>query len=225
MPYKTWLYLRIVTSNIPEPTANVSSGDLPKAMQQISELIKEQEALMEESFDQSLNSAQADQKTPGSGPINAGEEQENLRKQLENVMKEIAESENPIPESLGRADRAMRQASRELNRNRPDRAQTAQGRVIEELSKAAESLDKMHSGDGPSQMAGRNRDNTNRDQRDPLGRVPPGQGSSPGGDVGIPNEPDTTKARKIAKQLYKKAEKSIEDSIERKYVDSLLDWY
>ena len=29
----------------------------------------------------------------------------------------------------------------------------------------------------------------------------------------------------IAKQLYKKAEKSIENSIERKYVDSLLDWY
>ena len=208
-----------------EALGEEESADRPKAMQQISELIKEQEALMEESFDQSLNSAQADQKTPGSGPINAGEEQENLRKQLENVMKEIAESENPIPESLGRADRAMRQASRELNRNRPDRAQTAQGRVIEELSKAAESLDKMHSGDGPSQMAGRNRDNTNRDQRDPLGRVPPGQGSSPGGDVGIPNEPDITKARKIAKQLYKKAEKSIEDSIERKYVDSLLDWY
>ena len=208
-----------------EALGEEESADQPKAMQQISELIKEQEALMEESFDQSLNSAQADQKTPGSGPINAGEEQENLRKQLENVMKEIAESENPIPESLGRADRAMRQASRELNRNRPDRAQTAQGRVIEELSKAAESLDKMHSGDGPSQMAGRNRDNTNRDQRDPLGRVPPGQGSSPGGDVGIPNEPDITKARKIAKQLYKKAEKSIEDSIERKYVDSLLDWY
>ena len=55
---------------------------------------------MEESFDQSLNSAQADQKSPGSGPVNAGEEQENLRKQLENVMKEIAESDNPIPESL-----------------------------------------------------------------------------------------------------------------------------
>jgi len=208
-----------------EALGDEESPDQPRAMQQISEMIQEQEALMEESFDQSLNSAQADQKTPGSGPVNAGEEQENLRKQLENVMKEIAESDNPIPESLGRADRAMRQASRELNRNRPDRAQAAQGRVIEELSKAAESLDKMHSGNGPSQMAGENRENTSRDQRDPLGRVPPGQGSSPGGDVGIPNEPDITKARKIAKQLYKKAEKSVEDSIERKYVDSLLDWY
>ena len=34
-----------------------------------------------------------------------------------------------------------------------------------------------------------------------------------------------SKARKIAKELYKKAEKSLEGSIERKYVDSLLDWY
>ena len=30
---------------------------------------------------------------------------------------------------------------------------------------------------------------------------------------------------KIAKELYKKAESSIKGSIERKYVDSLLDWY
>ena len=195
------------------------------AMQQISELIEQQEALMEDSFDQSMNAAQADQKTPGSGPVNAGKEQEVLRKQLEEVMKEIAESENPIPEELGRADRAMRHASRELNRNRPDRAQTAQGRAIEELRKAAENIEKMHSSDGPSQMAGNNEQNRSRDKRDPLGRVPPGQGSSPGGDVGLPNEPDFTKARRIAKQLYSKAEKSEEGTVERRYVDSLLDWY
>ncbi|PPR29725.1 MAG: hypothetical protein CFH32_01018, partial [Alphaproteobacteria bacterium MarineAlpha9_Bin2] len=197
----------------------------PMAMQQISEMIEEQQALMENSFEQSLNSAQADQKTPGSGPINAAKEQEALRKQLEDVMKEIAESETPIPEELGRADRAMKQAARDLNRNRPDRAQSAQGRAIEELKKAAESIDKMHSGKGPSQISGKNRESTSRDQRDPLGRVPPGQGSSPGGDVGLPTDRDITKARKIAKELYKKAEKSLEGSIERKYVDSLLDWY
>ena len=96
---------------------------------------------------------------------------------------------------------------------------------IEELKKAAESIDKMHSGKGPSQISGKNRESTSRDQRDPLGRVPPGQGSSPGGDVGLPTDRDITKARKIAKELYKKAEKSLEGSIERKYVDSLLDWY
>ena len=68
-------------------------------------------------------------------------------------------------------------------------------------------------------------DNRSRDRRDPLGRVPPGQGSSPGGDVGLPNEPDITRARKIAKQLYLKAEESLEGTVERRYVDSLLDWY
>ena len=44
--------------------------------------------------------AQADQKTPGSGPVNAGKEQEMLRKQLEDVMHEISESDNPMPEEL-----------------------------------------------------------------------------------------------------------------------------
>ena len=197
----------------------------PMAMQQISEMMQEQEALMEDSFEQSLNAAQADQKTPGSGPANAGQKQETLRQQLEDVMHEISESDNPVPEELGRAERSMRQAQKELQRGRPDRAQVAQGRAIEQLKKAAEKMDKMHSGNGPSQMAGDSNGNSDRDSRDPLGRVPPGQGNSPGGDVGIIMESDNTKAKKIVKQLYKKAENSIKGSIERNYVDSLLDWY
>jgi len=198
--------------------------DAPMAMQQISEMMEEQEALMEESFEQSMN-AQADQKTPGSGGVAGQEEQESLRKKLEDVTKEIGESDSPLTEELGRAERSMRQAEKELQRGRPDRAQAAQGRAIEALKKAAEKMDKMNSGNGPSQMAGDSGSSSKQDQRDPLGRVPPGQGNSPGGDVGIPTEPDSTKARKIAKELYKKAESSIKGSIERKYVDSLLDWY
>jgi len=199
--------------------------DAPMAMQQISEMMQEQEALMEDSFEQSLNATQADQKTPGSGPVNAGKKQESLRKQLEDVMHEISESDEPLPDELGRAERSMRQAEKELQRGRPDRAQTAQGRAIEELKKAAEKMDKMHSGNGPSQMAGDSGSNSDRDQRDPLGRVPPGQGNSPGGDVGISMESDSTRAKKIVKELYKKAENSLNGSIERKYIDSLLDWY
>jgi hypothetical protein len=198
--------------------------DAPMAMQQISEMMEQQEALMEESFEQSMN-AQADQKTPGSGGVAGQEEQESLRKKLEDVTQEIGESDSPLTEELGRAERSMRQAEKELQRGRPDRAQAAQGRAIEALKKAAEKMDKMNSGNGPSQMAGDTGSSSNQDQRDPLGRVPPGQGNSPGGDVGIPTEPDSTKARKIAKELYKKAESSIKGSIERKYVDSLLDWY
>jgi len=208
-----------------EALGEQEGAETPMAMQQISEMMQEQEALMEDSFEQSLNAAQADQKTPGSGPVNAGQKQEILRKQLEDVMHEINESDNPVPEELGRAERAMRQAERELQRGRPDRAQTAQGRAIEELKKAAEKMDKMHSGEGPSQMAGDSGNNNSRDQRDPLGRVPPGQGTSPGGDVGIPKKQNITKAKEIVKELYKKAENSKEGSVERKYVDSLLDWY
>jgi uncharacterized protein (TIGR02302 family) len=208
-----------------EALGEQETDSAPMAMQQISEMMQEQEALMEDSFEQSLNAAQADQKTPGSGPVNAGQKQESLRKQLEDVMHEINESDNPLPVELGRAERSMRQAEKELQRGRPDRAQAAQGRAIEQLKKAAEKLDKMHSGNGPSQMAGDSNGNSDRDQRDPLGRAPPGQGNSPGGDVGITMESDSTKAKKIVKELYKKAESSVKGSIERNYVDSLLDWY
>ena len=208
-----------------EALGEQETDSAPMAMQQITEMMQEQEALMEDSFEQSLNAAQADQKTPGSGPVNAGQKQESLRQQLEDVMQEISESDNPLPDELGRAERSMRQAEKELQRGRPDRAQAAQGRAIEQLKKAAEKMDKMHSGNGPSQMAGDSNGNSDRDQRDPLGRVPPGQGNSPGGDVGITMGSDNTKAKKIVKQLYKKAENSVKGSIERNYVDSLLDWY
>ena len=180
--------------------------DAPMAMQQISEMMEEQEALMEESFEQSMN-AQADQKTPGSGGVAGQEEQESLRKKLEDVTKEISDSDTPLTEELGRAERSMRQAEKELQRGRPDRAQAAQGRAMEALKKAAEKMDEMNSGNGPSQMAGDTGSASIQDQRDPLGRVPPGQGNSPGGDVGIPTEPDSTRARKIAKELYRKAER------------------
>ena len=139
----------------------------PMAMQQISEMMQEQEALMEDSFEQSLNAAQADQKTPGSGPVNAGEKQESLRQQLEDVMHEISESDNPMPEELGRAERSMSRLKKSY-KEEDQIAQTAQGRAIEQLKKAAEKMDKMHSGNGPSQMAGDSNGNSDRDQRDPL---------------------------------------------------------
>ena len=97
-----------------EALGEQETDSAPMAMQQISEMMQEQEALMEDSFEQSLNAAQADQKTPGSGPVNAGQKQESLRQQLEDVMHEISESENPMPEELGRAERSMRQAEKEL---------------------------------------------------------------------------------------------------------------
>ena len=84
-----------------EALGEQEGAETPMAMQQISEMMQQQEALMEDSFEQSLNSAQADQKTPGSGPVNAGKEQEMLRKQLEDVMHEISESNSPMWGGLG----------------------------------------------------------------------------------------------------------------------------
>ena len=51
-------------------------------------------------------------------------------------MREISSSENEIPQELGRADRAMRQASRDLENGKPDRASNAQGRASEMIQRA-----------------------------------------------------------------------------------------
>ena len=64
------------------------------------------------------------------------EKQDNLRNTLGNIMRDIGESENEIPQELGRADRAMRQAARELENGRPDQASNAQGRATEMIRRA-----------------------------------------------------------------------------------------
>ena len=59
-----------------------------------------------------------------------------MRNTLGNVIREIGASENEIPQDLGRADRAMRQASRDLENGRPDEAANAQGRALEMIQRS-----------------------------------------------------------------------------------------
>ena len=69
------------------------------------------------------------------------EKQENLRNTLGNVIREIGASENEIPQDLGRADRAMRQATRDLEHGKPDEASNAQGRAVEMIQRAINKID------------------------------------------------------------------------------------
>ena len=92
--------------------------------------------IMEESFNEAANRGKFKQSSEGSGGRTSKEKQENLRNTLGNIMRDIGESENEIPQELGRADRSMRQASRELENGRPDQASNAQGRAAEMLQRA-----------------------------------------------------------------------------------------
>lgn len=196
-------------------------------MQQIRELMQEQEQLMEESFYQSARAGLADANSPGSGQFNPpdSEQQESLRRELGELMRDLGESGEEIPQELGEAEQAMRQAARELQRQRPGLASESQGQALDFLRLGGENLREMPGGLGPSQVAGEQQGRHNRRSRDPFGRVPPGEGSSPTGEVEIPTEPEVRRAREILEELRRRADDETRPELDRDYATRLLDWY
>lgn len=195
-------------------------------MQQMQEMMEQQEQLMEQSFYQSARAGVADQKSPGSGSFDPPEDRQNrLRRELGEMMRRLGEEGEEIPSELGEAEQAMRQAAQELQRSRPGQASEAQGKAIDLLRLGYEQVRPMPGGLGPSQVAGERPGEHNRQSRDPLGRVPPGDGASPSGDVGIPKKLERRRAREIVEELRLRAGDATRPELDREYATRLLDWY
>ena len=66
---------------------------------------------MEETFNRAAERGKFEQSSEGSGGKSPKGKTGRIKNTLGNVIREIGASENEIPQDLGRADRAMRQAS------------------------------------------------------------------------------------------------------------------
>ncbi len=195
-------------------------------MQQIQEMMQEQQELMEESFHQSARAGLADANSPGSGKFNPPDErQESLRRELGELMRELGESGEEISQELGEAEQAMRQAAQELQRERPGLATESQGQALDLMRLGGNNLQERPGGAGPSQIAGEQPGRHNRHSRDPLGRVPPGEGSTVTGEVGLPTEPEVRRSRKIVQELRRRAGDEERPELDQDYATRLLDWY
>jgi len=127
-----------------------------------------------------------------------------------------------IPLSMGRADRAMRDAVQALNQGKPDAAVNAQTDALDALQQAAQSLAQSLANGGKPGAAG----NSLGAQRDPLGRLEAGEGGiSDGGDLQLgksANDAAIEKAREILGELRRRAGEQQRPEIERDYIDRLL---
>ena len=152
--------------------------------------------------------------------------QENLRNTLGNIMRDIGESENEIPQELGRADRAMRQATRELDNGRPDQASNAQGRATEMLRRA---MNRMRYNDSLAQNSSSKKksdeDNQFEKNYSDTNSNLEYQGTSLGGTIEVPETKKIQKAQKIAKELYSRYNEKDRSVKEKEYIKNLLDWY
>ena len=223
--------LKQLSESIKNPSNNKEQEDIQKQKQEfinkLSELLNEQEKVMEETFNSAAERGKFEQSSAGSGGKSPKEKQEDLRNTLGNVIREIGASENEIPQDLGRADRAMRQASRDLENGRPDEASNAQGRAVEMIQRSINKINSKEYMSQSPQIADKGKENKNNNQKEYLSENQniEYQGTAAGGTINITNNNRVKSASKIADELYKRYNEQDRSLKDKQYIKNLLDWY
>ena len=153
--------------------------------------------------------------------------QEQLRRQLGEFMRKLSEGFNQIPEGFGRAERAMKDAVGALNKGEPGDAVGPQADAVGQMRAGAEALselmrEEMANGQGtPSEQAQGMQDGR-QDEIDPLNRRRSGQGFFDRSTLGIPDESDVQKARRLFDELRRRSGERSRPVLELDYIDRLL---
>jgi uncharacterized protein (TIGR02302 family) len=193
-------------------------------LRELQDMMKRQQQLMDDTHRRSQQGMQNGK--PGSK--GEAKRQGDLQKQLQDLLRRFGEMMGKIPKSLGEAELAMREALRELDKNKPGQAVPPQGRALEEMQKGAgamvqQLMRRFGQGRGPGQgRGGRQRAGRIPQLLDPLGRPLPNAGNSASDDVEIPNESDTQRAREILEELRRRAGELNRPSVEMDYLERLL---
>ncbi len=171
-----------------------------------------------------------DHQDPGAQMGDAAGQQEGLRRMLGEMMRRLGDGLGDIPEPLGRAERAMRDATEALQRRQPGEAIGPQTEALDQLQQAARDFaDQMQRrmqgqwGDpGDDQVGATDGQPRDRVERDPLGRPLSNNGTYDQGDVKIPDQNTLQKAREILDELRRRAGERFRPEIELDYIDRLL---
>jgi uncharacterized protein (TIGR02302 family) len=223
------------------------SSEAQQMMRNMRELMQRQQQLLDRSFRaQQQQGQQGQQGRMGQrgqqGQQQGGEQpdangqlgdaagqQEGLRRMLGEMMRRLGDGLGDIPEPLGRAERAMRDATEALQRRQPGEAIGPQTEALDQLQQAArdfaEQMQRRMQGQwgNPNDDEVGATDGTPRDrvERDPLGRPLSNNGTYDQGDVKIPDQNTLQKAREILDELRRAGER-FRPEIELDYIERLL---
>ena len=229
------------------------SGEAQKMMRDMRELMQRQQQLLDRSFRAQQQQGQqgqqgragqrgqqpgqqpgqqqgGDQPDPNGQLGDAAGQQEGLRRMLGEMMRRLGDGLGDIPEPLGRAERAMRDATEALQRREPGDAIGPQTEALDQLQQAARDFAQQMQRRMQGQWGNPNddevgaTDGTPRDrvERDPLGRPLSNNGTYDQGDVKIPDQNTLQKAREILDELRRRAGERFRPEIELDYIDRLL---
>ena len=133
-----------------------------------------------------------------------------------------------FPRQLGRAERAMRNATRSLKANRQGPAMAAQSEVLEQLRRVRSGVSRQmmarRQGRGiRGQVGGPRLKGVRRPEEEPFGRLEDDETGLGVDDLGgIPDEQDVQRAHKILRELRRRAGDQQRSKIELDYIERLL---
>jgi uncharacterized protein (TIGR02302 family) len=153
--------------------------------------------------------------------------QEQLRRQLGEFMRKLSEGFNQIPQGFGEAERAMKNAVGALNKGEPGDAVGPQADALSQMQAGAEALnemlrEQMANGQGTPNEQARGMQDGRQDEIDPLNRRRSGQGFFDRSTLGIPEESDVQKARRLFDELRRRSGERSRPVLELDYIDRLL---
>lgn len=223
------------------------SSQAQQMMRDMHELMQRQQKLLDRSFQAQQQGQQGqpgqqgrmgqrgqqpggDQQDPNNQMGDAAGQQEGLRHMLGDVMRRLGDQFGDIPEPLGRAERAMRDATEALQRRQPGQAIGPQTEALDQLQQAtrdfAQQMQQRMQGQwgmpNNDEIGATDRNPGDRVERDPLGRPVSNNGTYDQGDVKIPDQNTLQKAREILDELRRRAGERSRPAIELDYIDRLL---
>jgi uncharacterized protein (TIGR02302 family) len=214
------------------------SGQAQQMMRGMHDLMQRQQQLLDRSFRAQQQGQQGrmgqrgqpggDQQDATSEMGDAAGQQEGLRRMLGEMMRRLGDGFGEIPDPLGRAERAMRDATGALQRRQPGEAIGPQTEALDQLQQAArefaQQMQRRLGRGNPDDNDVGATDSEPRDQveRDPLGRPMSNNGTLDRGDVKIPDQNTLQKAREILDELRRRAGERFRPEIELDYIERLL---
>jgi uncharacterized protein (TIGR02302 family) len=238
---------RQMLSQLQELLENLRSGAMGQmdqrsrqamqSMRDLQELINRQHQLLNETFRRSQRGQQGQQEggqgqlgQPQGGEIpgdeaRAAQRQGALRSALGELARRLDELTGSIPGGFGRADQAMRDATKALRQGLPGDAVGPQTEALDQLQQAARALSEqmMQQMGGQGLVAGPGGPGRRRGPgNDPFGRPRQDGGAADTSNVRIPDEADLQRARAILDELRRRAGDRQRPSLELDYIDRLM---
>ena len=221
------------------------TSPMAKMLDQLSEMMRRQQQLMDQTFQMPQNGqqrsgdqnqsqqqgeqgqepggrGQSEQQIPGNGQLS--QQQGDLGEMLERLMQQMQQQGLQSPDGLGQAQQQMGEAAGELGQGQRDEALGSQGEAMRGLREGARNMAQqlMQQGTGNEGNVGRHGEGRG-EQRDPLGRPLPSQGEEYGQrDNMVPQEAEVERARRILDALRSRANESGRPKLELDYIDRLL---